>query len=42
MKKRTTEEILSISQIYSQEVVKARVDNPNLDARAIFPLLGNI
>ena len=42
MKKRTAEETLPIPQIYSQEIVKIRIDKPALDTESFFPLLGNI
>ena len=42
MKKRAAEETLPIPQIYSQEIVKIRIDNPALDTGSFFPLLGNI
>ena len=42
MKKRAVEETLPIPQIYSQEIVKIRIDHPALDTGSFFPLLGNI
>ena len=42
MKKRTAEETLPIPHIYSQEIVKIRIDNPVFDTGSFFPLLGNI
>ena len=42
MKKRAAEETLPIPQIYSQEIVKIRIDNPALDTGSFFPILGNI
>ena len=42
MKKRAAEETLPIPQIYSQEIVKIRIDNPALDTGSFFPLSDNI
>ena len=42
MKKRAREETLPIPQIYSQEIVKIRVANPDLATGTFFPLLHNI
>jgi len=42
MKKRAAEETLPIPQIYSQEVVKVRVDNPGLCTGEFFPILESI
>ena len=42
MKKRTAEETLPIPHIYSQEIVKIRIDNPAFDTGSFSPLLGNI
>ncbi|CAF3432792.1 unnamed protein product, partial [Rotaria sp. Silwood2] len=42
MKKRAAIETLPISQIYSQEVVKTRVNNPDMDIGSISPLLDSI
>ena len=36
MKKRAAEEALPIPQIYSQEIVKIRIDNPALDIGSFF------
>ena len=41
-KKQAATETLPISQIYSQEVVKTRVDNPDMGTGSIFPLLDSI
>ena len=40
MKKRNAEETLPIPQIYSQEIVKIRIDNPALDTRKFFSIIG--
>lgn len=42
MKKRAAEETLPIPQIYSQEIVKLRVNNPGLCTGELFPLLESI
>ena len=42
MKKQAATETLPISQIYSQEVIKTRVDNPDMGTGSIFPLLDSI
>jgi hypothetical protein len=42
MKKRAQDETLPIPQIYSQEIVKIRVANPDLATGTFFPLLHNI
>ncbi|CAF1496921.1 unnamed protein product [Rotaria sordida] len=42
MRQRAAVETLPISQIYSQEVVKTLIDNPDLDTGSIFPLLDSI
>jgi hypothetical protein len=39
MKKRAREETTSVTKIYSQEVVKTRVENPGVSAGLIFPSL---
>ncbi|CAF4845603.1 unnamed protein product, partial [Rotaria socialis] len=36
------QETLPIPQIYSQEIVKIRIDNPTLDTGSFFPLLDSI
>jgi len=42
MKKRAREETLPIPQIYSQEIVKVRVNNPGMETGTFFPLLQSI
>ncbi|CAF5022869.1 unnamed protein product, partial [Rotaria magnacalcarata] len=42
MKKRANEETLPIPQIYSQEIIKLRVDNPDMATGILFPLLDSI
>ena len=40
MKKRAAEETLPIPQIYSQEIVKIRIDNLALDTGSCFSIIG--
>ncbi|CAF1596186.1 unnamed protein product [Rotaria magnacalcarata] len=42
MKKRANEETLPIPQIYSQEIIKLRVNNPDMATGILFPLLDSI
>ncbi|CAF4938575.1 unnamed protein product, partial [Rotaria magnacalcarata] len=42
MKKRGGEETLPIPQIYSQEIIKVRVNNPDMNTGTFFPLLDSI
>ncbi|CAM2724926.1 unnamed protein product [Rotaria socialis] len=42
MKKRAGEETLPIPQIYSQEIIKVRVNNPDMNTGTFFPLLDSI
>ncbi|CAF0973014.1 unnamed protein product [Didymodactylos carnosus] len=42
MKKRAREETIPIPKIYSEEAVKARVENPGLATGTIFPSLDKI
>ncbi|CAF4434315.1 unnamed protein product [Rotaria socialis] len=42
MKQRAMEETFPIPQIYSQEIIKIRVDNPTMDTGTFFPLLNSI
>ena len=40
MKKGAAEEALPIPQIYSQEIVKIRIDNPALHTGSFFSIIG--
>ncbi|CAM4973721.1 unnamed protein product [Rotaria socialis] len=42
MKKRAGEETLPISQIYSQEIIKVPVNNPDMNTGTFFPMLDSI
>ncbi|CAF1574014.1 unnamed protein product [Didymodactylos carnosus] len=42
MQKRAREETATIPKIYSQEIVKARVENPGLPTGSLFPTVSNI
>ncbi|CAF1572429.1 unnamed protein product, partial [Didymodactylos carnosus] len=42
MQKRAREETATIPKIYSQEIVKAKVENPGLPTGSLFPTLSNI
>ncbi|CAF3119123.1 unnamed protein product [Rotaria sp. Silwood2] len=42
MKKRATEETLPIPHIYAQEIIKIRIDHPQMNTGAAFPLLNSI